>query len=186
MGNFITISRFKKFLTQESKIILVESVILSMFNFGNVLQLNISQQSQTKIQRIQNICLRFIFNIKKKSMVDYDDLRQKLNMLDMNQRRILHSLCLLFKIVNNLGPVYLRDLFTLHEEVSIRETRTSARNIYRPITPVSSIHNKSFKYYAARIWNELPNDIKICKTLGTFKIKVKKLLLSREFIPTAP
>ena len=186
MGNFITISRYKKFLTQESKIILVESVILSMFNFGNVLQLNISQQSQNKIQRVQNLCLRFIFNVKKKSTVDYDDLRHKLNMLNMNQRRIFHSLCLLFKILNNLGPVYLRDLFTLHEEVSLRETRTSNRNIYLPATPVSSIHSRSFRHYAARIWNELPNDIKLSKTLGTFKSKVKKLLLSREFIPPAP
>ena len=186
MGNFITISRYKKFLTQESKIILVESVILSMFNFGNVLQLNISQQSQHKIQRVQNLCLRFIFNVKKKSTVDYDDLRHKLNMLNMNQRRIFHSLCLLFKILNNLGPVYLRDLFTLHEEVSLRETRTSNRNIYLPATPVSSIHSRSFRHYAARIWNELPNDIKLSKTLGTFKSKVKKLLLSREFIPPAP
>ena len=165
---------------------MVESGILSMFNFGNVLQLNISQQSQTKIQRVQNLCSRFIFDVKKKSMVDYDDLRRKLNMLDMNQRRALHSLCLLFKILNNLGPVYLRDLFTLHEEVSLRETRTSNRNIYLPTTPVSSIHNKSFRYYAARIWNELPNYIKVSKTLGTFKNKVKKLLLSKEFIPPAP
>ena len=66
MGNYITISRYKKFLTQESKIILVESVILSMFNFGDSLQLNINQQLQTKIQRVQNLCLRFICNIKNK------------------------------------------------------------------------------------------------------------------------
>ena len=186
MGNFITISRFKKFLTRESKIILVESMILSMFNFGDALQLNVSQHLQTKIQRIQNLCLRLIFDVKKKTIVDYDELRRELNMLDMNQRRILHSLCLLFKILNNLGPVYLRDLFTLHEEVYVRETRTSNRNIYLPNTPVSSIHNKSFKYYTARIWNELPNDVQSSKTVDTFKRKVKKMLLSKELMPPAP
>ena len=186
MGNFITISRFKKFLTRESKIILVESVILSMFNFGDVLQLNVSQNLQNKIQKVQNLCLRLIFNVKKKTVVDYDELRRELNMLDMNQRRILHSLCLLFKILNDTGPVYLRDLFTLHEEVHVRETRTSNRNIYLPNTPISSIHNRSFKYYAARIWNELPNDVQSSKTVDTFKRKVKKMLLSKELIPPAP
>ena len=186
MGNFITISRYKKFLTKESKIILVESVILSMFNFGNTLQLNIGHQLQTKIQRVQNLCLKFIFNVKKKSVVDYDELRRNLNMLDMNQRRVLHSQCLLFKIINGSGPVYLRDLFTLHHEVSVRQTRTSDCNIYLPNTPISSIHNKSFRFYAARVWNELPSDVKNSNTLGTFKRKVKQILLSKKFIPPAP
>ena len=186
MGNYITISRYKKFLTQESKIILVESVILSMFNFGDSLQLNINQQLQTKIQRVQNLCLRFICNIKNKKHVDYDELRRSLNMLDMSQRRILHGLCLLFKVLNDLGPVYLRDLFTLHEEISLRETRTSNRNIYLPNSNTSAIHIKSFKNYVARVWNKLPNDTKSCKTLYTFKKKVKKLLLTKEFIPPAP
>ena len=186
MGNFITISRYKKFLSKESKIILVESVILSMFNFGNTLQLNIGHQLQTKIQRVQNLCLKFIFNVKKKSVVDYDELRRNLNMLDMNQRRVLHSQCLLFKIINGSGPVYLRDLFTLHHEVSVRQTRTSYCNIYLPNTPISSIHNKSFRYYAARVWNELPSDVKNSNTLGTFKRKVKQILLSKKFIPPAP
>ena len=186
MGNFITISRFKKFLTKESKIILVESVILSMFNFGNTLQLNISHQLQNKIQRVQNLCLRLIFDVKKNSAVNYDELRHHLNMLDMNQRRILQSQCLLFKIINNLGPVYLRDIFTLHHEVSVRPTRTFDRNIYLPNTQVSSIHNKSFKFYAARIWNELPSDVKNSNTLGTFKRKVKQILLTKKFTPPAP
>ena len=186
MGNYITISRYKKFLTQESKIILVESVILSMFNFGDSLQLNINQQLQTKIQRVQNLCLRFICNIKNKNHVDYGELRSRLNMLDMSQRRILHGLCLLFKVLNDLGPVYLRDLFTLHEEVCLRETRTSNRNICLPNCHASVIHNKSFKFYIARVWNKLPSDTTSSKTLYTFKKKVKKLLLTKEFIPPAP
>ena len=104
----------------------------------------------------------------------------------MSQRRILHGLCLLFKVLNDLGPVYLRDLFTLHDEISLRETRTSNRNIYLPNSNTSAIHIKSFKNYVARVWNKLPNDTKSCKTLYTFKKKVKKLLLTKEFIPPAP
>ena len=113
-----------------------------------------------------------LFVIKKiKKHVDYDELRRSLNMLDMSQRRILHGLCLLFKVLNDLGPVYLRDLFTLHEEISLRETRTSNRNIYLPNSNTSAIHIKSFKNYVARVWNKLPNDTKSCKTLYTLKKK---------------
>ena len=129
MGNYITISRFKKFMSRESKIILVEYVVLSQFNFGDTLLLNISQELHRKIQRVQNLCLRFIFDVKKNSDVSYDVLLSRLNTLDMYHRRVLHSLC------------------------RVRDTRTFNRNIYFPNSRVSSIHNKSFKFFAARIWN---------------------------------
>ena len=186
MGNYITISRFKKFMSRESKIILVESVILSQFNFGDTLLLNISQELQRKIQRVQNLCLRFIFDVKKNSDVNYDVLLSSLNTLDMFHRRVLHSLCLLFKVLNNSEPVYLSDLFTLQEEIRLRDTRTFDRNIYIPNSHVSSIHAKSFKFYSAKIWNQLPDDIKLSKNVLIFKRKVKKLLISKKFIPPGP
>ena len=51
-------------------------------------------------------------------------------------------------------------------------------NIYQLDAQISSIHNRAFRFYIPWVWNLLPGDIKAANTLNTFKIKVKKLLLS--------
>ena len=178
MGNYIAISRFKNFLSEESKLILCESIVLSHFNFGDSVFLNIDKYLQGRIQRIQNICLRFIFGIRKKSKCDYDELRSRHKILDMNQRRILHGLTSLFKVLKNHEPSYLADFFTQYKEIRMRNTRICDLNIYQPDVQISSIHSRAFKFYIPRVWNLLPGDIKAANTLNTFKIKVKKLLLS--------
>ena len=178
MGNYIAISRFKNFLSEESKLILCESIVLSHFNFGDSVFLNIDKYLQGRIQRIQNICLRFIFGIRKKSKCDYDELRSRHKILDMNQRRILHGLTSLFKVLKNHEPSYLADFFTQYKEIRTRNTRICDLNIYQPDVQISSIHSRAFKFYIPRVWNLLPGDIKAANTLNTFKIKVKKLLLT--------
>jgi hypothetical protein len=72
MGNFICISRFKKFLSAEAKTILCESMVLSQFNFCDVAYLSIDFYLRKKIQKIQNLCLRFIFDIKKRGHYNYN------------------------------------------------------------------------------------------------------------------
>ena len=51
MGNFVCIARYKKFLNLEAKKILCESMVLSQFNFGDIIYNNINiylQQKNTK------------------------------------------------------------------------------------------------------------------------------------------
>ena len=104
----------------------------------------------------------------------------------MNERRVLHSLCLLHKILRSNEPAYLSDFFTLQGEIRARVTRTSNLDIYLPDTHVSSIHYKSFKHYTARLWNMLPHDVRSIKNNKTFKNKLKKMLLTKKFKPPAP
>ena len=96
----------------------------------------------------------------------------------MHDRRILNGLSLLFKTLNGNGPDYLRDMFTLVSEISVRNTRTYHGNIWLPNEHLSAIHHKSFRIYIPKVWNNLPEDIKSSKTLNTFKKKVKTALLN--------
>ena len=137
---------------------------------------------QKKVQKIQNLCLKFIFNIKKREHWSSAELRKKINWLSMKDRRILNGLSLLFKSLNGQGPDYINDMFNLVSEVSERNTRTYPRNIYIPNEHFSAIHHKSFKLFIPRIWNSLPEDIKNSKSSFTFKKKVKTALLD-ENIP---
>ena len=180
IAKFKDLSRYKKFLNEESKKILCDSLILSLFNFGDVVYLNIDKYLQKKIQKIQNLCLKFIFNIKKRESWRSSELRKKLNWLSMNDRRVLNGLSLLFKTIKGNGPDYIRDMFTLVSEISERNTRTFPSNIWIPNEHHSAIHLKSFKLYIPKVWNTLSEDIKTSKSLYTFKKKVKAAFLNNE------
>ena len=178
MGNFICISRFKKFLSVQAKKNLCESMILSQFNYSDSVYLNIDIYLQKKIQKMQNLCIRFIFNIKKKDACDYEEYRRQLNWTDMQQTRISHSLVILYKTLKYKSPIYLSDMFTQHFEICERLTRTFGGNIWIGNSHYSVLHRKSFRIYIARIWNSLPDEIKLCGTALTFKKKIKELFLA--------
>ena len=180
IAKFKDINRYKRFLDENSKIILCNSLILSQFNYGDLVYMNIDMYLQRKIQKIQNMCLKFIFNIKRREHWNSAELLKKINWLSMKDRRVLNGLSLLFKTLNGKGPDYLRDMFTLISEVSERNTRTYQGNIWIPNEHISAIHLKSFKFYIPNIWNNLPEDIKKSKSVNTFKKKVKNLLLNNE------
>ena len=186
MGNFIALARFKKFLSLEAKLMLCESMVLSQFNFCDAVYLNIDIYLQKKIQKMQDLCLKFIFNIKKNQHCNYDELRSSLNWMDMNQRMIAHSLVILYKILNGHGPSYLSDLFTQHFEIRERITRTFSGNIYLPNINASARHRKSFNIYISRVWNLLPDNVKSSSTSNSFKIKIKKLFLNKSVVLHTP
>ena len=180
IGKFKDLNRHKKFLTQESKKLLCDSIILSLFSFADIVFMNIDMYLQRKVQKIQDYCLNFIFNIKKREHVNRAELRKSINWLSMKDRRILNGLSLLYKTLNGKGPDYIRDMFTLVSEISERNTRTYPSNIWIPTGHVSAIHRKSFKFYIPKIWNSLPENIKNSNTIQTFKKKVKNALLQEE------
>ena len=84
---------------------------------------------------------------------------------------------LAFKCMNRLAPAYLCSLFIAREAVS-RSTRQSGQ--LNVLFFASTTGQKSFKYRIAKLWNELPPDIKLCRSIGVFKTNLKKELL-RQF-----
>lgn len=182
ISKFKDLNRFKRFLDEDSKKLLCDSLILSQFSFGDIVYMNIDLHLQRKIQKIQNQCIKFIFNIKKRENCNFSVLRKKLNWLTMRDRRILNGISLLFKTLNGKGPDYLHDMFTLVSEIRDRNSRTYPRNIWIPNIHYSAIHLKSFKLFISKIWNLLPVNIKNTKSLFTFKKKVKQALLNDDIV----
>ena len=180
IAKFKDLNKLKKFLNADSKKILANSLILSYFNFCDMVYMNIDMYLKKRIQKIQNLCLRFIFDIKKREHWSSQEYRKKINWLSMSDRRTLNGLSLLFKIINGQAPDYLKDMFTFISEISDRSTRSYPNNIWIPNEHMSAIHRKSFRFSIPQIWNNLPESIKNCKSLHTFKKHIKTSLLNDE------
>ena len=186
MAVFIQFSRYKYFLMGESKKLLCESLVLSHFNYCDAVYINLNISLQHKIQRIQNLCLRFIFNIKKRQRCNYDSLREKIGWLDMKQRRMLHSLTIMFKILTDRAPEYLRDSVTLVGELHGVNTRSQTNNIWIGKDIRSKIHRNSFMFYTSRLYNVLPENIRKCKSVPSFKKKLTEFLKNNALVSNPP
>ena len=120
IGKIKNLSRFKKFLNEKSKKLLCESLVLSQFHFGDIVYMNIDLIAQKKIQKFQNQCVKFIFNIKWREHCDYEELRKQLGWVSMTEKRVFNGLVLLYKILQGKAPDYLKDMFTLTSEITER------------------------------------------------------------------
>ena len=76
-----------------------------------------------------------------------------------------------FKALNGMLPTYLSEMFTRFSSVHSRKTRNSSKNLILPRVKHSS-GQCSFVFSAARLWNNLPNELKDCSSLSSFMNKI--------------
>ena len=153
---------------------MVETYILSQLNYGDIILQNLTLHLEKKVQTLQNRCVRFIYGLRK-----YDHISaftKNKNILNMKNRRLLHGLSLMFKIVNKKAPAYLCNRIKSHTEIHHHNTR-NRKNIDPPFARTKT-RNMSYFIFIAKKFNELSKkvDINDC-SLSTFKRKCKTYLL---------
>ena len=82
-----------------------------------------------------------------------------------------------YKSIHGMAPAYLCNEITLHSENSERTiSSVNDNNVF-----VSYAHLESFKNYFIHrgpiVWNSLPDYIKTCRTLHSFKAKIKLFIM---------
>ena len=77
-----------------------------------------------------------------------------------------------------MAPIYLTEKFEFNRDFHSYNTR-HARDITIRKTN-KQYFNNSFRISSSKIWNELPQDLKDCLTIGSFKKKIFKHYLAKE------
>ena len=156
--------RLKSNLTFTSKKVLVESYIYANFNYCPLVWHFSSAQSLSKIEKIQERALRFVYN---NYTDNYTQLLERAGKCLMEVRR-LQGLCLeVFKTINDMGPDYMKDIFQLPKN------RHSPRYPYDLAVPKPnqvSFGSKSLRSLGPKIWNSLPEHIKSSSNERLFKL----------------
>ena len=173
--------KFKKFLSFESRLKLVETYVLSLFNYGDVLLLNISGRLSNKIQRVQNSCMRFVFGIRKFDHISH--CYEKDKTLNMENRRKLHALILMHKISSDLAPEYLSEKIIKHIDLHNYNTRGRENIAVQRVN--TSIRSNTFFIYISKLYNEiLPHFVDRANqtiSVNTFRTKCKTYLENQQF-----
>ena len=124
-----------------------------------------------KIQRLQNRAARIVTGNYDYVTTRGTELVRRLRWMCVTQRRDYFMSILMYKSIHGMAPVYLCNEITLHSEIAERTTRSANdNNVFVPYAHLESFKN-SFTHRGPIVWNSLPDYIKMCRTLHSFKAK---------------
>ena len=108
---------------------------------------------------------------------------EKLHWLPISERIKYKVTCMCFSAINGSGPVYLSEL--LHVYTPSRTLRSSSDTCMLEIQQYKRKTRGfcTFSCFGPHIWNSLPQDLRHCSTLSSFKAKLKTFLFSQYFHP---
>ena len=102
---------------------------------------------------------------------DYTDIQEalkRLNILSFDHVIFLSKAKLMYKIYNNIAPVYLHELFQMRD-INLDKTTSNLRSVahknYLLSQAKCNFHKGSFSYSSGVVWNSLPTSIKLAHLL---------------------
>lgn len=171
-----SLNRLRHFLPIKTKILLVNSLIHPIIDYADICYPDLSAHLVSKIDRLQNNAIRFIFSLRKFDHIT--EYRTRLQWLSISRRRQYRILCFLFTILfDKFAPVYLKDNFKFladSHNLSLRSCDSLLLSI--PLHRTGFMSN-SFTLKAARYWNNLPKELRSITSKEAFKGQLKKYLL---------
>lgn len=173
-----TIYSARYILTRRTKIILCDSIVLSKFNYCDIVyDACIDSLDIKRIQIVQNNCLRLIFGIRRRQRISHK--LKEIPWLNMINRRKLHKLCFYHKLILHKMPPYLYNKITYRTDVHNINIRR--KDLITPPQYKFSIFERSFAYNIAKNYNAVPANLKNY-SCNSFKNQLKKYLLVEQSI----
>ena len=100
------------------------------------------------------------------------ELLRQCGWLSVHQLSVYHSVVLVFKVLQVKSPKYLYNMFSTTYNYKTREADSGRiRNIRKPELELSK---DSFRWRAAALFNQLPENIRNKKNLQGFKLAAKQ------------
>ena len=111
--------RLKSYLSFNAKRVLINSYIISNFNYCPLVWIFSTAKSLNKIESLQKKALRLLYDDYS---ISYEDLLEKAGKVKTSVNR-LRNLCVeIYKTINKLNPVFMNNIFKVIEyKRSVRE-----------------------------------------------------------------
>jgi len=151
-----SLKRFSNCFPFDTKLMLVKTLVLPHFNYCDVVINDMTVELADRLQRAQNYCVRFLFNLRYTDHVTPSF--NQLSLLKLRELREYHILTLLRAVINSNSPRYLSERFNFISDISERDTRHGSSLLAIP-RHRTTLYNKSYTVTVCRLWNSLPNDI---------------------------
>lgn len=167
-----SLRRLQNFLPFATKVALAQSLLHPILDHADICYPDLFEEHLNKLERIQNLCIWFIFGLRKYDHVSH--FRSQLKWLPIRFRRNSHILVLLYGILfNPATPHYLKERFSY-----VNSIRCSQNFLLSVPLSNSNFYVYSFTVQAIRLWNSLPINLRRAKSLPVFKTMLREHYLS--------
>ena len=172
------IFNIRKFLSYESTVTIIHAFITARLDYCNSLLFGLPNYVIKRLQSVQNAAARLVLLARKYDHVT--PLLIELHWLPIQQRIIYKILLITFKALHGDAPNYISELLTKYTPG--RALRSASKNLlYKPNFNLKTYGGRSFAVAAPTLWNDLPSNIKECRTAATFKTQLKTFLFKKYF-----
>ena len=113
-------------------------------------------------QRVQNTIARVVTGLRRRDHIT--QALKELHWLPIRARITFNVETVVYRLRERRQPPYLADLIS--DYVSMRTLRSSTMTLLAEPSLRTNIGRRSFRYVAAKTWNNLPDDMKIVDGLG--------------------
>lgn len=180
MSNLQRIKLIRKFLDVDSTKTLVQGLVVSHLDYANVLLAGLPKCLMKKLQLIQNYAAKIICGKRKFDSVT--ECMKELHWLPCSVRSDFKTLCLVYKSINNLAPLYLMEMFNLKQNSRLLRSSKDTLMLQVPKTKRKTFADRSIRVNGARLWNSIPFYIRNSKDLATFKSQLKTFYFRQIYV----
>ena len=170
------LAHLRPYLNMDSMKKLVSAFVLSRLDYCNTLFAGLSNDTITKLQRIQNNAARLV--LKKPKRHHLSPLLKDLHWLPIKARIDYKVALLCFKCLNNKAPAYIKDLIVPYTPA--RMLRSSSSNLLStPRVSSKKYGERAFTFSGPQIWNSHPENIRSEEGLEKSKKSLKTYLFRK-------
>lgn len=175
MGTLIYLNRVKDFFEAETRLIVVQSLALSLINYCFIIWGSTSDLLLNRVQKLQNFAARVAIGTVRKFDHITPHLLQ-LEWLKMKDKYIFEVNVIVFKIVRNMFPNWLYDFNTVDTVTGVVTRQANNLVVRRATTNAGS---REIYVRGPYFWNKIPSGIREVASLNSFKNKLHKYILNK-------
>ena len=156
--------RVRHFLTEDQTKLLLNSYILSPFNYCLLVWMFCGKGGSNLIEKCH---YRALCTLKSKNFQSYDSLLTDCNAVSIHARNLKLFLTEVFKSTHGLGPKIMHGIFTaLQSRYRLRSGQNLSLPTYKNYHSAFGVN--TFDFRAVSTWNKLPSSIKSQDNLDSF------------------
>ena len=161
------LTRIRKYLTLDKSILLGNTFINSQFNYAPLMWMFCRKNLYHKIKKNHHRTLKAIYQSEE----SYKNLLLESSSVSVHQRLLRFLVTETYKGTTQINPEFIWPYFTSN---SISYNLSKGPILYLPSTNSTYYVINSVHFRVSLICNNLPRDIKFCKSLSEFKTKINK------------
>ena len=164
----------RSYLDLESSKYIACAILSSRLDYANSCLSGISSYNIHRLQRVQNCLARVVQPTH--SAIPSHSLLASLHWLPISQRVTFKLAGLVYRSLHDTSPTYLSSL--LQTYAPIRSLRSSSAHLLVEPRISTTLASRGFRSAGPRIWNSLPNHIKLAPSFFSFRSKLKTHLFT--------